>query len=87
MKILELVQSHVPEATFSKQGTGNPRELSIAIPTKNTFKFPELFSHLSSKKTDLGIDSFGLAQTTMDDVFVRYGIPRPKMTLTKIYLF
>ena len=70
-KILETVQLVVPDASVSQTGLGNSSELSIVIPTSTTSVFPPLLTSLTSRKLELGISSFGLTQTTMDDVFVR----------------
>lgn len=36
-----------------------------------SFSFPQLFRHLEEHQDDLGVDSFGVSITTMEEVFLK----------------
>ena len=44
-------------------------EISFVIPAQDTTKFPSLFEYLESNSVQLGIKSYGISHTTMEDVF------------------
>ena len=69
-KITNLVKSLVPK---SEQVTNVGAELSYVLPSSATPSFPELFDHLEANKTGLGILSFGVSVTTMEEVFMKVG--------------
>ena len=46
-------------------------ELSYLLPRESSGNFEELFSFLENSKGDLGISSFGVSVTTMEEVFVK----------------
>lgn len=48
-------------------------ELSFRLPHNSTGMFPALFDDLDSNKQKLGISSYGVSVTTMEEVFIRVG--------------
>lgn len=46
-------------------------ELSFRLPHDSTGTFPALFDDLDSNKQKLGISSYGVSVTTMEEVFIR----------------
>ncbi len=70
--ILTTVQKHIPNASFRKQQSANASEVAIALPNERetTSLFPQLFSELSERKAEFGIQTIGVSLTTMDEVFV-----------------
>lgn len=64
------VKSVVADA---KQVTDVGAELSYILPSASTPSFPELFDKLEAQKTSLGILSFGISVTTMEEVFMKVG--------------
>lgn len=46
-------------------------ELSFRLPHNSTGMFPALFDDLDSNKQNLGISSYGVSVTTMEEVFIR----------------
>lgn len=46
-------------------------ELSFRLPHNSTRMFPALFDDLDSNKQNLGISSYGVSVTTMEEVFIR----------------
>ena len=69
-RIEQLVKSFVPEA---ERVTDVGAELSFILPSSSTPSFPNLFDKLEADKTDLGIQSFGVSITTMEEVFIKVG--------------
>ena len=69
-RVEQLVKSFVPEA---EQVTDVGAELSFILPSSSTPSFPDLFDKMEASKTDLGIQSFGVSITTMEEVFMKVG--------------
>lgn len=71
-EILTAVQKHIPNASFRTLQSGNASEVAIALPDEGqtTSLFPQLFSELSERKDEFGIQTVGIFLTTMDEVFV-----------------
>ena len=69
-RVEQLVKSFVSEA---EQVTDVGAELSYILPSSSTPSFPELFDRLEADKVALGIQSFGVSITTMEEVFMKVG--------------
>ena len=69
-KIEQLIKNLVPKA---EQVTNVGAELSYILPSSATPSFPELFNKLETQKKALGIVSFGVSVTTMEEVFMKVG--------------
>ena len=50
-------------------------ELAFVLPKNEVGKFPPLLSELDANKKALGISSYGVAVTTLEDVFLRVCVP------------
>lgn len=48
-------------------------ELTYILPSDSTSKFEKLFHDLESRREELGINSFGVSVTTMEEVFLKVG--------------
>jgi len=75
--VLSCIQSHVPSAVIkSVNESSELTELSIMIPTENnnSSSFPQMFSDLLGKKSELKIQDIGMGLTTMEEVFLKYEI-------------
>ena len=46
-------------------------ELAFVLPKNEVGKFPPLLNELDANKKALGISSYGVAVTTLEDVFLR----------------
>src|SRR6218665_2302701 len=46
-------------------------EVTFVLPSNEISKFEELFATLETDRTVLGIESFGVSVTTMEEVFIR----------------
>ena len=77
-KIEQLIKNLVPKA---EQVTDVGAELSYILPSSATPSFPELFNKLETQKKALGIVSFGVSVTTMEEVFMKVGEGATKGTL------
>ena len=66
--VTNAVKSVVPEA---EQATDVGAELSYVLPSSSTPSFPTLFEKLEAEKATLGIQSFGISVTTMEEVFMK----------------
>ncbi|KAK9828547.1 hypothetical protein WJX72_000707 [[Myrmecia] bisecta] len=66
--IASLVESHVPSSTLvSRAGA----ELAFRLPKEDASSFAELLRELDERKAELGIQGYGLAVTTLEEVFLR----------------
>ena len=54
-------------------------ELSFILPSSSTPSFPNLFDRLEADKVGLGIESFGVSVTTMEEVFTKVGEDKSKL--------
>ncbi|XP_070596403.1 ABC-type organic anion transporter ABCA8-like [Erythrolamprus reginae] len=68
-RITALVQHHIPDAKKSGQ---RENELSYTLPLQNVDTFSDLFRDMDLQ-TNLGIINYGVAMTTLEDVFLRLG--------------
>ncbi|KAG8513504.1 LOW QUALITY PROTEIN: ATP-binding cassette sub-family A member 3 [Galemys pyrenaicus] len=67
-EISELILSHIPSARLESDVTA---ELSFVLPKEYTHRFKDLFYELEDKQKELGIVSFGVSITTMEEVFFK----------------
>jgi len=66
--IMKAVKKHIPEAELlSDVGA----ELAFQLPLSSTGQFPSLLAVLDNDGGSLGIDGFGIACTTLEEVFLR----------------
>lgn len=64
------VQSQVESAKFRSIVT---REVVYNLPSEEKSRFHHLFRYLEQNKTALGISSYGLSETTLEEVFLNAG--------------
>ena len=63
-----LVMSHISNASIiSEAGT----ELALRLPREEVSKFASLFKILETQKDELGMTTFGVETTTLEEVFLR----------------
>eukprot|EP00903_Cladosiphon_okamuranus_P008962 g8576.t1 len=66
--IKRLVRSHVKEATLlSNVGA----EISFQLPNDSSSSFQGMLTEIDDRKAELGIDSYGVSVTTLEEVFLR----------------
>ncbi len=74
-KILAVVQKHIPNASLKRdaRSDANSSEVFLTLPadTATTAALTTMFTDLNGNKSGLGIQTIGLQQTTMDEVFLR----------------
>jgi len=75
--VTKFIQSHVPEAALS---TNVGSELSFVLPTSGSGEFEGLFDNLDKSLTTLGLQDYGLALTTMEEVFLKVGADSEDLT-------
>ncbi|KAJ8301076.1 hypothetical protein KUTeg_020063 [Tegillarca granosa] len=68
--IKDMVQSYVPSATVE---SNIGAELSFLLPFTESENFQALFNELQNKGPHIGITSFGITATTMEEVFLKVG--------------
>jgi ATP-binding cassette subfamily A (ABC1) protein 3 len=66
--IINLFHSYIPEA--KQQATGG-EEMAFRVPMASAPKFPRLLAQLEDDGPQLGIRSYGITVTTLEDVFLR----------------
>ena len=62
------LQAEIPEIQHERS---HGKELSYTVPLNSVNKFGGLFSHLDEVSTDLGIKSYGVSMTTLEEVFLK----------------
>uniref|UniRef100_A0A8W4F9G4 ATP binding cassette subfamily A member 14 n=1 Tax=Sus scrofa TaxID=9823 RepID=A0A8W4F9G4_PIG len=67
-EITQLIHHHVPEAILENNVAA---ELSFILPKEYTHRFKDLFADLEDRREELGIASFGISITTLEEVFFR----------------
>ncbi|XP_060028821.1 phospholipid-transporting ATPase ABCA3-like isoform X2 [Erinaceus europaeus] len=67
-KISALIQFHIPDATLENNIGA---ELSFILPKEYSHRFEALFEDLENKQKALGIISYGISITTMEEVFFK----------------
>ncbi|KAK3590754.1 hypothetical protein CHS0354_030992 [Potamilus streckersoni] len=68
--LTQLIQTHVPMATLESQISA---ELSYLLPFHESPKFSKLFETMEISMEKLGVNSFGISPTTMEEVFLKVG--------------
>ncbi|KAK3236394.1 hypothetical protein CYMTET_53464 [Cymbomonas tetramitiformis] len=66
----KVVRKHVAEAEFIRAVAA---ELTFRLPLDATPLFPDLFRELEEEGAALGVASFGVSMTTLEDVFLHLG--------------
>ncbi|XP_006914256.2 ATP-binding cassette sub-family A member 17 [Pteropus alecto] len=66
--ILHLIYHHIPNAIIQSSIGG---EITFILPKESMHRFESLFTDLELRQVELGITSFGVSVTTMEDVFIR----------------
>uniref|UniRef100_A0A8C6FWC1 ABC transporter domain-containing protein n=1 Tax=Moschus moschiferus TaxID=68415 RepID=A0A8C6FWC1_MOSMO len=67
-EISELIKYHVPEARLENDVAA---ELSFILPKEYANRFEDLFTEMEDRQEELGIASFGISITTMEEVFIK----------------
>lgn len=67
-RLTKLVQSHIPSAYVESQISA---EVSYLLPFDESKKFEKLFTDIESQMRNLGVNSFGISATTMEEVFLK----------------
>ncbi|XP_063951709.1 phospholipid-transporting ATPase ABCA3-like [Lytechinus pictus] len=68
--IQHLIKSKIPNASLeSRVGS----EIGYILPRESSSTFKDLFTQLEDERGPLGIDSFGVSVTTMEEVFMKVG--------------
>ena len=66
--ITRLIQYHIEDA---KLQTSAGTEVGYSLPHEKSKQFEALFNDIETKKKQLGIDSYGVSITTMEEVFLK----------------
>ena len=66
--LTNMIISYIPEAALESHVAA---ELSYVLPKEYCHKFEELFQKLEEDKVELGISSFGVSVTTLEEVFLK----------------
>jgi len=66
--ITEFIKNYIQGALFLNN---NSVELTYQLPQSETHKYGEFFSALEKSKSTLKIDSYGIAMTTLEEVFLK----------------
>ncbi|XP_061179443.1 phospholipid-transporting ATPase ABCA3-like [Saccostrea echinata] len=67
-KLLETIKSHLSSASLESNVGA---ELSFLLPTEGSPSFEDLFKDIEENAPKLGISSFGISATTMEEVFLK----------------
>ena len=67
-KVQETIEKLVPSAVFGRV-TGT--EIQCILPFSQVKQFPLVFEKLEQQREELGIGSFGVGSSTMEEIFLR----------------
>lgn len=67
-RVKQLVLEYVPGASEDARSVST---LSFVLPLSSTPSFPAFFRYLEDKNRDLGVESYGISMTTLEEVFLR----------------
>lgn len=67
-KVTEFLKSYIPDIVINSN-IGS--ELSYCLEEKYSYKFEDMFNEIEGKRDELGILSYGVSLTTMEEVFMR----------------
>jgi ATP-binding cassette subfamily A (ABC1) protein 1 len=65
---LSLIRAHIPEATIA---TNVAAEFNVRLPLSSSAAFPNMLSSLDSQLASLGLSSYGISVTSIEDVFLK----------------
>lgn len=68
--IVSVVQRHISSAVVLSDVSS---EITMQLPMDEVKKFPALFNEIDSKKDSLGITTYGISITTLEEVFLKVG--------------
>lgn len=66
--MMGIIHKHIPKASVEMEVGA---EVSVLLPTEETANFEALFSELEENESQIGVGSFGLSATTMEEVFLK----------------
>ncbi|CAD5217221.1 unnamed protein product [Bursaphelenchus okinawaensis] len=69
-RCLELIQSTISEARLISHPAA---QFTVALPYDSKRQFAPVFRELEAKQAELGVDAFGLAVNTLEQVFINVG--------------
>lgn len=76
-KVTHLLQRYIPDVQVDADiGT----ELSYQLSDANSKMFHEIFKELEDRSEELGVDSYGISLTTLEEVFMKVGSDPSKVT-------
>lgn len=67
-KISSLIKSYVPNAELESNISA---ELAFVLPSESSGQFEQMFDYMEKHKTELGILSYGISVTTLEEVFLK----------------
>lgn len=70
-RVLNDVSAFVPTATLGRKRHAGNQEFDIVLPLDRVHQFPSLFRHLEQRKTELGIRTFGLSLSSLEETFLQ----------------
>ncbi|XP_076997713.1 phospholipid-transporting ATPase ABCA3-like isoform X3 [Tamandua tetradactyla] len=83
-EITEIINSHIPGAVLENNVAA---ELSFILPREYTDRFEALFTDLETRQKSLGIASFGVSITTLEEVFLRVSqLAEPQTNIESVRL-
>ncbi|XP_055936421.1 retinal-specific phospholipid-transporting ATPase ABCA4-like [Argiope bruennichi] len=65
--LISLIKKYIPEVTL---GNELEKDISVNLSTNTISGFGDMFEELENRKIELGVISFGVTITTMEDVFL-----------------
>lgn len=63
-----LLKRYIPDVTIENE---LEKDISFRLPTTDGKEFGDMFEELENNKNRLGVISFGITITTMEDVFLK----------------
>ena len=76
--LFDIGPRHIPDASLLSDFGA---ELSYRLPGKEISLFSELFTEIDKSQDELGIDSYGISLTTLEEVFLQIGLEEKSVSL------
>lgn len=75
-KVTHLLQQYIPDI----QADGDVgTELSYQLAEENSKRFHAMFTELEDRSVELGVDSYGISLTTLEEVFLKVGSDQSRL--------
>lgn len=69
-KITKMLQKYIPNIQIE---SNTDQELTYSLPNESISMFGKIFDEIEERKENLGLESYGVSETTLEEVFLKVG--------------